>query len=74
MTLINYRAWPAVNIYVLFNLAESRPGGRERYWDTVPLKYFLDDYTVYTRKCDAKDVIEIDTFTELKALGKAYDI
>lgn len=23
------------------------PAGAERYWDTVPLKYFLDDYTVY---------------------------
>ena len=54
--------------------AFNAPGGHERYWDTVPLKYFLDDYTVYARKCDAKDVIEIDTFTELKALDKAYDI
>lgn len=54
--------------------AFNAPGGRERYWDTVPLKYFSGDYTVYTRKCDAKDVIEIDTFTELKALDKAYDI
>ena len=58
------------------HLAEAfnAPGGRERYWDTVPLKYFLDNYTVYARKCDAKDVIEIGTFTELKALDKAYDI
>lgn len=58
------------------HLAEAfnAPGGRERYWDTVPLKYFLDNYTVYARKCDAKDVIKIDTFTELKALDKAYDI
>lgn len=58
------------------HLAEAfnAPGGRERYWDTVPLKSFLDNYTVYARKCDAKDVIEIDTFTELKALDKAYDI
>lgn len=58
------------------HLAEAfnAPGGRERYWDTVPLKYFSGDYTVYIRKCDAKDVIEIDTFTELKALDKAYDI
>lgn len=54
--------------------AFNAPGGRERYWDTVPLKYYLDDYTVYARKCDAEDVIEIDTFTELKALDKAYDI
>ena len=64
--------------YLRFVQPRRKPPRRgKRYWDTVPLKYFLDDYTVYTvytRKCDANDVIEIDTFTELKALDKAYDI
>lgn len=61
--------------YLRFVQPRRKPPRRgKRYRDAVPLKYFLDDYTVYARKCDAKDVIEIDTFTELKALDKAYDI
>ena len=40
----------------------------------VPSKYFLVEYAFNAFKCDAKGVVEIDTFTELKALDKAYDI
>ncbi len=52
----------------------NSPGGKERYWDEVPLKYFKKDFTLRIRECNEKDVIEIDTFNELKAIDKAYDI
>jgi len=42
------------------------PGGKERYWDQVPLEYFIKDYSVEVRECSFDDIVEIDTFNELK--------
>ena len=50
------------------------PGGKERYWDQVPLEYFIRDYTVEVRECTFNDIIEIDTFTELKKIDETYRI
>ena len=50
------------------------PGGRERYWDQVPLEYHIRDYEIHVRKCSFDDITEIDTFNELKQLDKSYDI
>ena len=47
-------------------------GGKERYWDQVPLEYCIDNYAVSVRPCEFKDIIEIDTFSELKAIDKSY--
>ena len=49
------------------------PGGKERYWEQVPLVYVKDHYEVEVRACDSEDIIEIDTFNELKAVDKTYD-
>lgn len=49
------------------------PGGKERYWDTVPLNYCKDDFNLVIRKCSFDDYIEIDTFNELKAVDSTYD-
>jgi CTP:phosphocholine cytidylyltransferase-like protein len=48
------------------------PGGKERYWDQVPLEYFIKDYAVEVRECTFDDIIEIDTFNELKKLDETY--
>lgn len=48
------------------------PGGKERYWDQVPLEYCLSNYKVAVRECDFKDIVEIDTFSELKAIDESY--
>ncbi len=48
------------------------PGGKERYWDQVPLEYHLSDYTVAVRPCKKEDIVEIDTFNELKAIDPTY--
>lgn len=48
------------------------PGGKERYWDQVVFDYSIDRYKVTVRPCTFSDVIEIDTFNELKKLDPNY--
>lgn len=50
----------------------EEPGGKERYWDNVPLTYCKDDFDLIVRECNAEDYIEIDTFNELKAVDSTY--
>lgn len=50
------------------------PGGRERYWEQVPLVYKKENYKVHVSECSAEDIIEIDTLRELKAIDKTYDV
>jgi CTP:phosphocholine cytidylyltransferase-like protein len=50
------------------------PGGKERYWDQVALEYFIRDYAVEVRECTFEDIIEIDTFNELKKLDDTYRV
>lgn len=48
------------------------PGGKERYWDQVPLEYCLDNHTVEVRECTFDDIVEIDSFADLKRLDPTY--
>lgn len=48
------------------------PGGKERYWDQVPLEYCLGNYTVEVRECTFDDIVEIDSFSDLKRLDPTY--
>lgn len=50
------------------------PGGKERYWEQVPLVYKKDHYKVEIRECHDEDIVEIDTFSELKAIDRTYDV
>ncbi len=52
----------------------SSPGGKERYWEQVPLVYKKEHYQVEVRECHDEDIVEIDTFNELKAIDKTYDV
>ena len=54
--------------------AYDLPGGKEYYWEQVPLVVFKDQYKVGIRECMEDDIIEIDTFRELKAIDKSYDV
>lgn len=54
--------------------AYEMPGGKELYWEQVPLVIFKDKYKVEVRECKEDDIIEIDTFRELKAIDKTYDV
>lgn len=48
------------------------PGGREKYWDEVALTYCKEHYDVMIREIAQEDIIEIDTFNELKQLDPIY--
>ena len=50
------------------------PGGKERYWEQVPLVYRKEHYQVEVRECHDEDIVEIDTYKELKAIDKTYDV
>ena len=48
------------------------PGGKERYWDQVPLEYCLSNHTVEVRECTFDDIVEIDSFADLKRIDPIY--
>ena len=50
------------------------PGGKEKYWDSVPLDVCKNQFSLQVRECSFDDFIEIDTFKELKQLDSSYGI
>ena len=52
----------------------ATPGGKERYWEQVPLVYRKANYSVAVMECFDEDIVEIDTFRELKLIDKIYDV
>ena len=49
------------------------PGGREYYWEQVPMSVLKDRYRVAIRPCSEDDIQEIDTYAELKAIDPSYE-
>lgn len=58
------------DIEKVFNM----PGGKEKYWEQVILDVYKNNYKIYVRECKDGDIIEIDTFNELKKIDKTYDV
>lgn len=54
--------------------AYESPGGKEKYWETVPNQVYKGKYKIEIIPCEESDITEIDTFRELKAIDKTYDI
>lgn len=52
----------------------SMPGGKNSYWEQVPLVYKKENYSVGIQPCLDEDIVEIDTFNELKAIDNRYDV
>lgn len=52
----------------------NSPGGKEKYWDQVILDIKKNNYKMYVRECHENDIVEIDTFRELKQIDKTYDV
>lgn len=50
----------------------SSPGGKENYWDNVPLDVYNKEFYIEARECKEGDVIEIDTLSELQELDPVY--
>lgn len=49
------------------------PGGKERFWDQVALEYFTSEYNINVRECSFNDIVEIDTFEDLKKIDPTYE-
>lgn len=54
--------------------AYEAPGGKEMYWEQVPNVMFRGKYKIGIVPCKESDIVEIDTFRELKAIDKTYDV
>ena len=54
--------------------AYEMPGGKELYWDQVATQIFKDHYRIALRECKEEDIIEIDTYKELKAIDPTYNV
>ena len=52
----------------------NSPGGKEKYWEQVILDVCKNNYKIHIRECQEGDIIEIDTFNELKQIDKIYDV
>jgi CTP:phosphocholine cytidylyltransferase-like protein len=50
------------------------PGGKQRYWDQVPLEYCKDRYQVEVRYCSFGDISEVDSVSDLRAVDPLYGI
>lgn len=73
--LVGVSYWSEADGHKLSNdLLETyqAPGGKERYWEQVPLLYCKNKYSVEIRPCTEADVTEIDTFRELREIDRTY--
>ena len=59
-------------LYEDIKLVYEKPGGRERYWEQVALEYCQSNYKVEVRECTFDDIVEIDTFSDLKRIDPTY--
>ncbi|MEG2311675.1 MAG: sugar phosphate nucleotidyltransferase [Bacilli bacterium] len=50
------------------------PGGKEKFWDQVHLEVFKNNYKFMIRDCKINDIVEIDTFNELKEIDSIYNV
>lgn len=46
--------------------------GKNYFWDFIPLILFKEKYKVEIRECSKSDIIEIDSYHELKLLDPSY--
>lgn len=60
----------AIHIPELF----QKPGGKERYWDEVALREYIREYNIIVKPVHKEDIVEIDTFNELKQIDPIYNV
>lgn len=53
--------------------AFNMPGGKDLFWEQVPLDVFKDEYRVKIRECNDEDIVEIDTVEELANIDSKYE-
>ena len=47
-------------------------GGKEYFWEAVPMRVYKKNYKIEIRNCHKADIIEIDNFMELVAADPTY--
>ncbi|MBR3305094.1 MAG: NTP transferase domain-containing protein [Christensenellaceae bacterium] len=52
----------------------SEDGGKDVFWELVPLVLRKDNYKVEIRQCRKQDIMEIDNYYELNQLDKSYTL
>ena len=52
----------------------NSPGGKERFWGSIPLSTHKHEFVVGIRECAMEDVKEIDSFQELKEIDPSYNV
>ena len=67
-----WNAEDGAKLYEDIKKVYDMPGGKERYWDQVALEYCLDNYQVEVRECTFDDIIEIDSYSDLKKIDRTY--
>lgn len=67
-----WNAQDGAKLYEDIKTVYDMPGGKERYWDQVALEYCIKNYKVEVRSCTFEDIIEIDSFNDLKKLDSIY--
>lgn len=67
-----WNAEDGAKLYKDFQRIYELPDGRNRYWDLVPLEYCKEHYHVEVRNCSFTDIIEIDSYSELKQVDSTY--
>ena len=75
--MVGISYWDEMDGKKLFNDIKEvfeMPGGKEKYWEQVPLAVCKDKYKVAIKPCMEDDIVEIDTFRELKAIDKSYAV
>jgi len=48
------------------------PGGKDKYWDEVSLRYAKENYEIEVRPCTFDDIVEIDSYADLKKIDSTY--
>ncbi len=67
-----WNAEDGAKLYEDIKTVYEMPGGKERYWDEVALRYCIKKYQVEVRSCTFQDIIEIDSYKDLKNLDETY--
>ena len=48
------------------------PDGKDYFWEFIPLVLKRENYRVEIRPCRKQDIMEIDTYYELRQLDPGY--
>ena len=60
----------STDIATVYNM---QPDGKQKYWDEVSLRFCKENYDILVRPVYEGDIIEIDTYEELKEVDSIYD-